>query len=113
MTPWLMHMLKERDVLLALIKSVVSFQSSCLSPYQSNHNANRNAAADPSIINSSPISPASRALAAPDWRPGAPDDAAAPAVPETPAASPPPAVRGALTTTTEVDVDICPSGRVV
>ena len=52
-------------------------------------------------------------MAAPDARPGAPDVAAAPAEPVTPAAFPPPAVTGAFTTTTEVEVSTFPLGRVV
>ena len=76
------------------------------------YRANKNAATEPSIMNSSPIRPASRVEEAPDCRPGALEEVA-PAEPETPAASPPPAVTGALTTTTEVEVWTCPFGRVV
>jgi len=64
-------------------------------------------------MNSSPIRPGSRIVAAPDARPGAPDVAAAPAEPVIPAALPPPAVTGAFTTTTEVEVSTFPLGRVV
>lgn len=64
-------------------------------------------------MNSSPIRPGSRNVAAPEARPGEPDVAAAPAELVTPAALPPPAVTGAFTTTTEVEVWMFPFGRVV
>ena len=65
------------------------------------------------MMNSSPIRPGSRVVAAPEARPGELDVAAAPAEFVTPAASPPPEVRGAFTTTTEVEVSMLPFGRVV
>ena len=64
-------------------------------------------------MNSSPIRPGSRVVTAPEARPGEPDVAAAPAEFVTPAASPPPAVTGAFTTTTDVEVSTFPFGRVV
>ena len=76
------------------------------------YRANTNAKADPSIMNSSPMKPASRVVEAPDCRAAEPDEDAA-ALPVTPAASPLPAVMGALTTRTEVEVSTWPLGRVV